>query len=45
MALKSQATWSINLDERETLSNTLAELADGYRNDWSSGSEEDDDDL
>jgi hypothetical protein len=44
-AMKTHATWSIALDERETLSNSLAEIADAYRDDWESGSDEDDDDM
>ena len=43
--LKSLTSWSIPLDEREGLSNGLAEIADAYQDDWSSGSDEDDDDL
>lgn len=41
--LKSLTYWSIPLDEREALSNGLAEIADAYQDDWSSGSDEDDD--
>lgn len=44
-AMQTQSTWSIALDEREALSNSLAEIADAYRDDWESGSDEDDDDL
>ncbi|KAH7313264.1 tubulin domain-containing protein [Stachybotrys elegans] len=43
--LRSHVTWSVGPDERETLSNDLAEMADAYHDDWSSGSDEDDDDL
>ncbi|KAI5460067.1 tubulin domain-containing protein [Mariannaea sp. PMI_226] len=43
--LRSQVTRLISLDEREGLSNGLAELAEAYREDWSSGSDDDDDDL
>ena len=43
--MQTQSTWSIALDEREALSNSLAEIADAYRDDWESGSDEDDDDL
>lgn len=43
--LKSQVIRSLDLEERETLGNDLSELADAYREDWSSGSDEDDDDL
>lgn len=42
-ALQAQSTWSIALEEREALSNTLAEIADAYRDDWESDSDEDDD--
>ncbi|KAK2612958.1 mtDNA inheritance, partitioning of the mitochondrial organelle [Conoideocrella luteorostrata] len=41
--LRSQATHLIGLDEREMLSNGIAEIADAYQDDWSSGSDEDDD--
>lgn len=43
--LRSQTTRLIGLDERETISNGLAEIADAYQDDWSSGSDEDDDEL
>ncbi|KAF4123302.1 mitochondrial partitioning protein [Geosmithia morbida] len=43
--LRSIAAWSIPLDERETLSNELAQLGDAYQGDWSEGSDEDDDDM
>jgi hypothetical protein len=43
--LRSEVTRLVNLEEREGLSNGLAELAEAYREDWSSGSDEDDDDL
>ncbi|GJN75073.1 mtDNA inheritance protein Dml1 [Purpureocillium lilacinum] len=43
--LRSQVYRSVELEERETLSNGLAEIADAYQDDWSSGSDEDDDDL
>ncbi|VUC19789.1 unnamed protein product [Clonostachys rosea] len=42
-ALKAQTIRSVSVDERETLSNELAEIADAYQDDWSSGSDEDDD--
>jgi hypothetical protein len=42
-ALKAQTVRSVSVDERETLSNELAEIADAYQDDWSSGSDEDDD--
>ncbi|KAG5999014.1 hypothetical protein E4U52_000008 [Claviceps spartinae] len=45
-ALRAQATRRlIGLDEREGLSNGIAEMADAYQDDWSSGSDNDDDDL
>ncbi|KAK7403604.1 mtDNA inheritance, partitioning of the mitochondrial organelle [Neonectria punicea] len=43
--LRSEATRLVGLEDREALSNGLAELAEAYREDWSSGSDEDDDDL
>lgn len=43
--LRSQVSRSIAVEERETLSNGLAEIADAYQNDWSSGSDADDDDM
>ncbi|KAG8415159.1 mtDNA inheritance, partitioning of the mitochondrial organelle [Metarhizium acridum] len=43
--LRSHGTRLIRLDEREALSNSLAEIADAYQDDWSSGSDEDDDEL
>ncbi|CAM1502808.1 Fc.00g075840.m01.CDS01 [Cosmosporella sp. VM-42] len=44
-ALRSQVVRSVTSEEREALSSGLADLADAYREDWSSGSDEDDDDL
>ncbi|KAG6042011.1 hypothetical protein E4U41_007107 [Claviceps citrina] len=45
-ALRAQTSRRlIGLDEREALSNGIAEMADAYRDDWSSGSDDDDDDL
>ncbi|KAG5983095.1 hypothetical protein E4U55_000851 [Claviceps digitariae] len=45
-ALRAQATRRlIGLDEREGLSNGIAEMADAYQDDWSSGSDNDDDDM
>lgn len=32
-----------NLDERETLSNSLGEISEAYEDGWQSGSEESDD--
>lgn len=43
-ALKKQATWAMGVEERELLSNSLAEIGDAYYNEWSSGSDDDDDD-
>lgn len=43
--LRAQGTRLIGLEERETLSNGLAEIADAYQDDWSSGSDEDDDEM
>lgn len=44
-ALRAQTSRLIDLDEREGLSNGIAEIADAYQDDWSSGSDDDDDDL
>lgn len=43
--LRSQVTPFISLEERENLVNGLADLGAAYEDDWSSGSDEDDDDL
>lgn len=43
-AIRAQVTRSIPLDDREDLSNNLAEIADAYMEDYWSGSDEDDDD-
>lgn len=43
--LRQDATRLAALDEREDLSNDLAELADAYHDGWSSGSDDDDDDA
>ncbi|PWI64086.1 hypothetical protein PCL_12682 [Purpureocillium lilacinum] len=43
--LRSQVSRSVALEERETLSSGLADIADAYQDGWSSGSDEDDDDL
>lgn len=44
-ALRSQIGWSIGVDEREALNSTLADVGDAYDDDWSSGSDEGDDDY
>ncbi|KAH6661651.1 dml-1 [Plectosphaerella plurivora] len=41
--LRSFVAASIGVEEREDLGNELAELADAYRDGWSSGSDDDDD--
>ncbi len=41
--LKTQVTWGVGVEEREILSNSLAEIAEAYHDDWSSGSDEGDD--
>jgi hypothetical protein len=41
--LRSVVSASIAIEEREDLGNELAELADAYRDGWSSGSDDDDD--
>ncbi|KAL7940910.1 tubulin nucleotide-binding domain-like protein [Trichoderma barbatum] len=43
--LRSQVAPFISLEERENLVNGLADLGAAYEDDWSSGSDEDDDDL
>lgn len=43
--LRAQVTPFIPLEERENLANGLAELGAAYQDDWSSGSDSDDDDL
>jgi hypothetical protein len=43
-ALRSTVSRSIGIEDRETLGNDLAEMADEYREGWSSGSDEGDDD-
>ncbi|KAI1384650.1 tubulin nucleotide-binding domain-like protein [Hypoxylon trugodes] len=42
-ALRSTVVRSIGLEDRETIGNELAEIADSYREGWSSDSDEDDD--
>lgn len=41
--LRAQTAWSLPMEERETLTNGLDEIADAYQDDWSSGSDDDDD--
>ncbi|KAI1337770.1 tubulin domain-containing protein [Xylariaceae sp. FL0016] len=43
-ALRTTVTRYIGLEDRETVGNELAEIADGYKEGWSSGSDDDDDD-
>lgn len=43
--LRSRVALSIPLEDRENLANSLAELGAAYEDDWSSGSDLDDDDL
>ncbi|KYK54588.1 Tubulin FtsZ [Drechmeria coniospora] len=43
--LRAQVSRSVVVEERENLSNGLAVIADAYRDDWSSGSDEDNDDM
>lgn len=43
--LTKLTAWSIPLDEREALSNDLAQIGDAYQGDWSEGSDDDDDDM
>ena len=42
--LRTTVTRSIGIEDREVLSNDLAEIADEYHEGWSSGSDDDDDD-
>lgn len=44
-SLKAQIGWSVGVDERENLTNGLLDIADAYQDDWSSGSDDDDDDM
>jgi hypothetical protein len=44
-SFRSQVIWSVDSNEREDLSNGISEFADAYEEDWSSGSDEDDDAL
>lgn len=43
-AIKKQVTWAVGVEERELLSNSLAEIGDAYHDDWSSGSDDGEDD-
>ncbi|KAF5019775.1 hypothetical protein F66182_8212 [Fusarium sp. NRRL 66182] len=43
--LRSESSRLVGVNEREDLSNGLAELADAYQEGWFSGSDEDEDDL
>lgn len=43
-ALTKQVTWAVSVEDRELLSNSLAEIGDAYHDDWSSGSDEGEDD-
>ena len=43
--LRSQTSRFVATEERETISNDLAEIADAYQDDWSSGSDDEDDDF
>lgn len=42
-ALRTTVSRSITIEDREALSNDLAEMADEYHEGWSSGSDEGDD--
>ncbi|KAI3336762.1 tubulin nucleotide-binding domain-like protein [Xylariaceae sp. AK1471] len=42
-ALRTAVVRSIGLEDRETIGNELAEIAEGYKEGWSSGSDDDDD--
>lgn len=43
--LRLQATRLVGLESRESLSSKLADISDAYRDDWSSGSDTDEDDM
>lgn len=43
-ALRGTVVRFIGLEDRETIGNELAEIADSYKEGWSSDSDEDDDD-
>ncbi|KAI1423794.1 tubulin domain-containing protein [Xylaria sp. FL1777] len=43
-ALRTAVIRSIGLEDREMIGNELAEIAEGYKEGWSSGSDDDDDD-
>lgn len=42
--LRTTVLRSIGLEDRENIGNELAEIAEGYKEGWSSGSDDDDDD-
>lgn len=42
--LRSTVVRYIGVEDRETIGNELAEIAEGYKEGWSSGSDDDDDD-
>ncbi|KAI1810744.1 tubulin domain-containing protein [Poronia punctata] len=42
-ALRTTVIRSIGVEDRETIGNELAEIAEGYKEGWSSGSDDDDD--
>lgn len=42
--LRTAVIRSIGLEDREMIGNELAEIAEGYKEGWSSGSDDDDDD-
>lgn len=41
--LRTAVIGSIGLEDRETIGNELADIAEGYKEGWSSGSDDDDD--
>lgn len=43
--LRAQLAWAINLDDKEELVNSIAEISEAYQDDWDSGSDDGDDDL
>lgn len=44
-ALKVQLAWASDVDDREDMLNSIAEISEAYQDDWDSGSDEGDDDL
>lgn len=43
--LKTQLAWASDVDDREDMLNSIAEISEAYQDDWDSGSDDGDDDL